>query len=164
MKSQFTLLLATVAALGAAAPSFAAGEQLASNAGLSQTESAGLSLSDVAQAKFNRDARGDATPLVTAPEAASAEGLDQFACVTGLSADEAHGLTLGQIAALKFNRGKSGDDRQPVKGGASFNTRSIENTASRTQLVANAGLSSEEAAALSLTEIAQAKFDRDNTN
>lgn len=163
MKSHLNILLATAVALGVAAPGFAA-DQLTANAGLSQTEAAGLSLSEIAQAKFNRDARSDATPLIVTPNTTSAAGLDRFARVTGIPAGQAQGLTLSEIAAIKFNRGKSGDDRQSVKSGASLSTRSVENVAARAQLIANAGLTGEEAAGLGLTEIARAKFDRDGAN
>ncbi|PZQ51535.1 MAG: hypothetical protein DI556_05110 [Rhodovulum sulfidophilum] len=161
MKTNINLLAAAAIALSAAAPAFAANDQLVAAAGLSQAEASDLSLAEIAQAKFNRGDRGDATPLIVAREPASAANRDRFARSVGVSSDEAEGLSLGQLAAIKFNRTQTGGDRLPVKGAASIATRSAQNPAARAQLIANAGLDQDEAAGLTLTEIAQAKFNRD---
>ena len=137
-----------------------AGGQLASNAGLSQSEAAGLSLTEIAQAKFNRDAgfSQHAQPV----SEASTDARGNLARAAGLSADAAEGLSLGQIAAVKFSRGSSDNDQiRPADLGATVATRSLDSRA-RAQLISNAGLTADDATGLSLTEIAAAKFDRDN--
>ncbi|MFT3974586.1 MAG: hypothetical protein QM699_14375 [Amaricoccus sp.] len=158
MKTYLTPLAAALA-LSLAGPALA-DSQLAANAGLTRSEAAGLSLTEIAQAKFNRDAgfTQNAQPAAQA----SAEGRANLARTAGLTADAAERLTLGQIAAVKFTRDASDSGQiRPGSLGASLATRSIDDH-SRAQLVANAGLSTAEAANLSLTEIAAAKFDRDN--
>lgn len=158
MKSYLAPLAAAVA-IALAGPALAGG-QLASNAGLSQSEAAGLSLTEIAQAKFNRDA-GFSQHAQPASEA-STDARGNLARAAGLSADAAEGLSLGQIAAVKFSRGSSDNDQiRPADLGATVATRSLDNSA-RAQLISNAGLTADEAADLSLTEIAAAKFDRDD--
>ncbi|MBB5220962.1 hypothetical protein HNP73_000883 [Amaricoccus macauensis] len=158
MKSYLAPLAAAVA-IALAGPALAGG-QLASNAGLSQSEAAGLSLTEIAQAKFNRDAgfSQHAQPV----SEASTDARGNLARAAGLSADAAEGLSLGQIAAVKFSRGSSDNDQiRPADLGATVATRSLDNSA-RAQLISNAGLTADDATGLSLTEIAAAKFDRDN--
>lgn len=161
MKTSISLAAAAAVALIAAAPAFAGNGQLAASAGIPRSEAAQLGLAEIAQAKFNRDNRGDATPLNVSPVAASAASRDRFARSVGIAPEAAQGLSLGQIAAIKFNRAESGADQQPVKGAAAVATRNVGDPAARAQLIANAGLSQEDAAGLSLTEIARAKFERD---
>jgi hypothetical protein len=157
MKTYLTLAAAAVA-LAAAAPGFAQ-SQLVSSAGLSPDEAASLSLTEIAQAKFNRDTDGQViVHYGTADPAARAE----LAVAAGLSPEEAQGLTLNQIAAIKFNRESPSDDRQTVqRSQVSMATRSADSPRARAQLVSSAGLAPEAAENLSLTDIAAAKFDRD---
>ena len=76
--------IAAVAIAFAAAPAFA--DQLAANAGLSPAEAQGLSLTEIAQAKFNRDTRGDDRhPVVVIP--GSGGDYTQLAAVAGVSPD-----------------------------------------------------------------------------
>ena len=82
--------------------------------------------------------------------------------MAGLTADEAQGMSLNEIYVAKINREARGDDKQAVKGGqVTMGTRSAFAGSSNVQLIAAAGLSSEDAAGMSLTEIAAAKFARD---
>ena len=89
-----------------------------------------------------------------------------LAADAGLSPAQAQNLTLNQIAAVKFNRESSGDDRQTVRhdSGATVTARSVADNRAWAQLITSAGLAQDEAAGLSLTEIAGAKFDRDTQN
>ena len=145
-------------ALLASAPAFA--DQLAANAGLDPAEAAGMSLTEVAQAKFNRDTRGDDRHVFVVP----GQGGDysRLAVAAGLSPDAAKTMTLAEIYVAKINREARGDDRQPVAArGITMSTRSSAEGSRYGQLAASAGLSPSEAAGMSLAEIAAAKFARD---
>ena len=155
--------LAVAAALvGAAAPAFAQ-SQLIANAGLTPAEAAGLSLNEIAVAKFNRGSDSSERQVSFTPASGGASA--QLAASAGLAPHQAQSLTLTEIAAAKFNRDTSADDAQRVQrpSGVTQITRSL-GTDGRRQLVAAAGLSQDEANGLSLTEIARAKFDRDTYN
>jgi hypothetical protein len=82
-----------------------------------------------------------------------------------LSASEARGLSLTEIAAVKFNRDADPDDSQRVLRGSdvTLTSRSVGERA-WVQLVASAGLTTDQARDLSLSDIAAAKFDRDTDN
>lgn len=151
--------LAAVLAVALAGPALA-DSQFVANAGLTPAAAAGLSLTEIAQAKFNRDAgfTQNAQPV----SQASTEGRSTLAANSRLPAGAADGLSLTEIAAVKFTRGSSDNNQiRPADLGASLATRSVGDRA-WSQLVSNAGLSADEAAGLSLTDIAAAKFDRDN--
>jgi hypothetical protein len=163
MKSYLKTLAVAAVALTAAAPGFAQ-SQLAASAGLSPAEAAGLSLTEIAQAKFNRDTRGDDRHEIVEYGVASPAARADLAANAGLTPVAAQG-TLTEIAALKFNRDTRGDDRQTVqRSDATMAARSIADNRAWAQLIAGAGLTQEEAAGLSLSEIARAKFDRDTWN
>ena len=146
-------IIAAAAVAFAAAPAFA--DQLAANAGLSPAEAQGLSLSEIAQAKFNRDTRGDDRhPVVVTP--GSGGDYTQLAAVAGVSPE---GKSLNQIFVAKINREARGDEQQAVKGGdVTMASRSVAGGAAYAQLAASAGLSPADAASLSLGQIAAAKF------
>lgn len=151
--------LAAVLAVALAGPALA-DSQLAANAGLDPAQAAGLSLTEIAQAKFNRDAGFTQNAQHAAD--ASAFGKANLAGSAGLTADAARDLSLSEIAAVKFSRGSRDNNQiRPAGLDASLATRSLDGN-SRAQLVSNAGLSADEAAGLTLTDIAAAKFDRDN--
>jgi hypothetical protein len=148
------------ALLGAAAPAFAQ-SQLIASAGLTPAEAAGLSLNEIAVAKFNREAdSGDRQPAFSKGSNGDAS---QLAASAGLGVSEARGLSLTEIAAVKFNRDAPGDDRQRVRRGGDVTviSRSVGSGA-YAQLLASAGLTPGEARGLSLSAIAAAKFDRDS--
>lgn len=151
--------IAAAVALAVAAPAFA--DQLAANAGLSPAEAQGLSLTAVAQAKFNRDTRGDDRHDIVIPVAPSGD-YDQLAAVAGVPSAEAGGLSLAEIFVAKINRESRGDDQQLAKSGSvTMASRSPFAGADRSQLIAAAGLSAAEAQGMSLGQIAAAKFQRD---
>jgi hypothetical protein len=156
--------LASVSILGA---TFAGGlyaqaadtSQLAAAAGLAPAEAAGMSLTEIAAAKFNRDSRGDDRQVIseaTAPVMVDPVRHARLVAAAGLTAEDAAGLTLTQLAAGAFNAGSDGDNAQPV---VIVSTRGPVRIGS--QLVSSAGLDPVEAQGMSLTEIAAAKFDRD---
>ena len=150
------------ALLGAAAPAFAQ-SQLIASAGLTPAQAEGLSLNEIAVAKFNREAdSGDRQASFTP---GSGGDVSQLAASAGLSPDQARSLSLTEIAAVKFNRGADGDDRQRVlRGGdVTVTSRSVD-SGTRSQLTSrrSAGLTPANArprAACRLSEIAAAKFD-----
>jgi len=141
MKTYKTSIAAAVIALAAALPAFAGTQVVAGN---------GVSLTESAQAKFNRDTRGDDRQQIVFP---------------GQSAAEAAAKPLNAAFVAKINSESRGDEQQLVKGsGVTMGTRSIKAATSHDQLAASAGLSASEAAGMSLSEIAAAKFDRDTNS
>ena len=155
-------LAAAAVALTAAAPSYA-DSQLAASAGLNPAQAAGLMLTEIAQAKFNRDARGDDRHVIVVHGVASPESRAQLAANAGVSPVEAQGLSLSEIAAAKFNRESAGGDQQRVvRGDVTKVARSVADNSAWVQLIAGAGLTTDEAAGLSLSEIAKVKFDRES--
>jgi len=147
-------IVAAAAIAFTAAPAFAS--QLAANAGLSPAEAEGLSLTEIAQAKFNRDTRGDDRIEFVVP--GQNGNREQLAAVAGLSPSEAAGMTLNEIFVAKINREARGDEQQAVKSGAMVSSRSVKSGAAHAQLAASAGISPADAAGMSLAEIAAAKF------
>ena len=170
MQANLKTIALAAALLGAAAPAFAQ-SQLAANAGLTPEQAQGLTLTEIAAAKFNRDAdsdnqqrvlRGsDVTVISRSPSAGVSSS--QLAANAGLTPDEARGLSLTEVAAAKFNRGADSDDQQRVArpDEVTVISRSAVGGAS-SQLAANAGLTPDEARGLSLSEIAAAKFARES--
>jgi hypothetical protein len=159
MKTYLNTIAAAAVALAAAAPAFA-NDQLAASAGISPAEAAGLSLTEIAQAKFNRETGGDDRHEIVTPGVASAASLASFAKAAGLSPAEAQGMSLTEIAAVKFNRETRGQDAQRVeRGNVTMAARSVPaDNAGWAQLIASAGLSPADAAGMSLAEIAAVKF------
>jgi hypothetical protein len=160
MKTDLKTLAAVAAALLATAAPALAQSQLIASAGLTAAAAQDMSLTEIAVAKFNRDADSDDRQTTVVP--GSGGNSAQLAASAGLSPSEARGLSLTEIAIAKFNRDADSDDRQGVvrRGGVTMTSRSPRN-ASPSQLAASAGLSPSEAAGMSLTEIAIAKFNRD---
>jgi hypothetical protein len=150
-------------ALGIAAPAFA-DSQLAASAGLTDEEAAGMTLTEIAQYKFNRDVSvsDHAAPSIP-PTNGSA---DPAYLARSADIDEADGMTLTEIAAVKFNNDTRADDRQSVMHASrvTITSRSVGDPRAFTQLIASAGLSPSEARGMTLSEIAAYKFDRDTPN
>lgn len=138
----------------AAAPAFA-GSQLAASAGLSPVEAQGLSLSEIAQIKFNRDTRGDDRHPIVVP--GHSGDYDRLAAVAGVSPD---GKTLHEIFVAKINREARGDERQAAPGrNVTMSSRSVSGGTAHAQLAASAGIA--DATGMTLSQIAAAKFARD---
>jgi hypothetical protein len=153
-------LAVAAALLGASAPAFAQ-SQLVASSGLSPAEASGLSLNEIAAAKFNRDVSGSDQQRAFTRGSAGETG--QLAASAGIPADEADRLSVTEIAAAKFSRDTENAQRVVRREGVTAIARSVA-ASDRAQLVAAAGLSAEEANGLSLSEIAAAKFDRDTYN
>lgn len=138
MKTYLKTVAAAAVALAAAAPAFAGTQVVAGN---------GLTLTEAAQAKFNRD---------------SSDQNQQWIVHPGQSPAEAAASPLNAAFVAKINAESRGDEQQLVKGsGVTMTSRSPVAAGGHAQLIAAAGLSASEAAGMSLTEIAAAKFDRD---
>lgn len=153
----FVKTIAAAAVALSAAPAFAG--QLAANAGLSASEAQGLTLTQIAQIKFNRESDTDDRQAVIIVPGRSAS-YDQLAASAGLSGEEAAGMTLDEIFVAKVNKESDTDDQQLVSGG-SVTMASRSAYSPNAQFAASAGLSPSEAAGMSLSEIAAAKFERD---
>ena len=147
MKYYLNTIAAASIALAAAAPAFA-NAQLIASAGLTPAEAAGLSLTEIAQAKFNRDSRNQ----------------DRQQIVSGRSSAEAGASALNDVLVAKVYR-EGGRDRVQgaVRGkGVTVASRSgAADPSDRAQLIAAAGLTQAEAAGMTLNEIAVAKFNRE---
>jgi hypothetical protein len=138
MKTYINAIAAAAVALAAAAPAFAGSQVVAGN---------GMTLTEAAQAKFNRDTRGDDRQQIVYP---------------GQSPAEARASSLNAELVAKINAESRGDEQQLVVGsGVTKTTRSSAAGADRGQLISAAGLSPSEAEGMSLSQIAAAKFDRD---
>jgi hypothetical protein len=159
MKYYLNSIAAAAVALAAAAPAFAGG-QLAANAGLTAAEAQGLSLTEIAQIKFNRETRGQDRQVIVKHGVASADSVASLAANAGISPAQAQGYSLTEVAAVKFNRETRGQDAQRVeRGSATMAARSAPaDNASWSQLISGAGLSAAEASGMTLTEIAAVKF------
>lgn len=159
-------VVAGAIALSAVGPAFA-DSQLVASAGLTVEQAAGMTLTEIAQYKFNRDeSSGDRWDPSIRP-VAGAGNRDQLAASAGATPEAARSMSLDELVIAKFNREARPDDRQAVvrPAGAVVATRSAGGTTPGfAQLIATAGLTSSEAAGMSLAEIAQHKFIRDGSN
>lgn len=135
---------------------------LPANAGSQVVAGNGLTLTEAARVKFNADTRPDDRQVAVTPVTPSGD-YTRLAASFGMDGDEAEGLSLAQIFVAKINHGEGATEQQLVKGGgAPIATRSV--VANHAQLAASAGLTASEAAGMTLTEIAAAKFDRGPAN
>jgi hypothetical protein len=160
MKTNLISLSAVAALLVASAAPALADSQLIASAGLTPAEAEGMSLTEIAVAKFNRGSDQDGRQVIVT--AGSGGDTAQLAASAGLDPAGARGLSLVEIAVAKFNRGAGHDGRQYTVegGGVTVASRSVA-VGGVSQLAANAGLSAEAARGLSLTDVAVAKFNRD---
>ena len=112
-------------ALGIAAPAFA-DSQLAASAGLTTEQAAGMTLTEIAQVKFNREASDADRSLSSIPPTSGSADSTRLAASAGIAPDAA-GMSLTEIAAVKFNNDTRPDDRQSVvhASGVTVATRSV---------------------------------------
>lgn len=93
---------------------------------------------------------------------AQAADASQLAAAAGIAPAEAATMSLTEIAAMKFNHDTRGDDRQTVSDARPIMIDSVRHA----QLIAAAGLTAEEAAGLTLAQLAAGSFnagsDEDN--
>ena len=153
-------------ALGIVAPAFA-DSQLAASAGLTDEQAAAMTLTEIAQYKFNRDELVADRWAPSIPPTNGSADPARLAASAGIDGSAVDGMTLTEIAAVKFNHDTRADDHQTVMhaSGVTIASRSVgDPSRAFAQLVASAALSPSEARGMSLTEIAAYKFDRDTPN
>ncbi len=133
--------------------------QLIAAAGLTPAEAQGMTLTEIAAHKNNRETPVDAHVTVSTRsypvfDVASHE---QLVAVAGLGPNEARGMNLSEIAARKVNVAAATDERIPVAHHApgSFDP------ASHAQLVAAAGLTADEAEGMTLQQVYVRKINRE---
>ena len=124
--------------------------------------SPGVTLTEAAQAKFNRDTRGDDRHVK--PIAGTSEPSRQFYASAGLTIGEGWSMSVDQVHVAKINREARGDDKQLLVAGESVGmaTRAYGQGGDYDQLAASAGLTATEAWGMSLSEIAAVKFARES--
>lgn len=154
----FASIATTVLLVGA--PAFADG-QLNASAGLTDEQAASMSLTEIAQAKFNADGRRDDVQPVSIAPASGGSDRGQLSAGTSVTQGGARGMSLTEISAVKFNDDGGRDDAQTVRSTVTAATRGSGARTSRAQLIAGAGISPADAAGLTLSEIAAAKFASD---
>ena len=150
MTFTFKALAAAAVSLAVAAPAFAG--QVAAGPGITLTEAA--------QAKFNRDTGRDNQQFSPVPGESSPAAVAQLAAVAGIEPGEAQAMSLNAIFVAKINR-EVGRDQQQLPKSTSVIMSSRSPSAANAQLIAAAGLTPAEAAGMTLTEIAAAKFNRE---
>lgn len=124
----------------------------------------GLTLTEAARIKFNRDTRPDDRQVAVTPVAPSND-YSRLAASFGMTAREAQGLSLGDVFIAKINHGAGANEQQLMRGrSVTLGTRSPAPRRDRSQLAASAGLTPSEAAGMSLTAVAAAKFARGPAN
>lgn len=120
--------------------------------------SPGVTLTQAAQAKFNRDTRpGDRQVTPDAGNSAISPHLYRAA---GLTPEEADGWTLEQIFVAKINR-ESGDDQEQVwmPDSPASVSRGFGGNTEYLGLARSVGISAEDAAGMTPAEIAAAKLN-----
>ena len=153
MKSYLNIL-AAAAFVAVGAPALA-GTQVEASPGVTLTESA--------QAKFNRDTRGDDRHVKPIP--GSSEPSSQLYAAAGLTVAEGRAMTLDHLFVAKINRESRGDDQQLVVDElVAMASRAYGQGGDYAQLAASAGLDATEASGMSLTAIAAAKFAKESSD
>lgn len=120
--------------------------------------SPGVTLTEAAQMKFNRDTGGGDDRHVK-PVAGNAEPSSQLYAAAGVTPEEAEGWTLEQLFVAKINRESRGEDQQRPSMAVS---RAYGMGGDYSALARSAGLTPEEAANMSFDEIANAKLNQDH--
>jgi hypothetical protein len=156
-----TIAAPAIFALALAAASQApAGDwsQLVASAGMTPAEAEGMTLTEIAAHKFNRESPADDTITVSSRSypVFDVAAHRQLVAVAGLRPNEARSMTLTAIAARKVNLAAASDERIPIAAhGGGFDATA------HPQLVAAAGLAPAEAAGMSLAELHARKINRE---
>jgi hypothetical protein len=161
MKLDFIRVAIFAGLVGTTTP-LAAGDwsQLIAAAGLTTAEAQGMTLTELHAYQINRGSPRAAERVTVAKRsypAFDARAHGQLVVSARENPEVAYGMSLSDIAAAKLNLGSDPDDRIPV-----LPERTVEFSPSRApQLVAAAGLTPEEAAGMTLTEIYVRKINRE---
>lgn len=152
MKSYISTVL-SAALVAVAAPAFAGQIQA----------SPGVTLTEAAQAKFNKETRGDDRHVK--PVAGTAGPTRQLYASAGLSYADGETMSLDQVFVAKINRESGGDDEQlAASETVSMGTRAYGDGSDYSQLASSAGIGRAAAVGMSLTEIAAAKFAKESSD
>jgi hypothetical protein len=119
-----------------------------------------MTLSEAAQAKFNRDTRPDDRHFT--PDPGSSGIPAPLYSAAGFTPDEAQGATLTQVAAAKFDRDGNSQGGLLARGSETTVSRAFGQDRDYSQLAMAAGLTPEEAAGMSFQEIATAKLNAEH--
>ena len=122
--------------------------------------SPGVTLTEAAQAKFNRDTRGDDQVVTPVPGSSGIPAA--LYSGAGYSPDEAQGATLSQVAAAKFDRDGNAQGALPNGGSATSASLAYGQDRDYSQLANAAGIGPDEAAGMSFDEIANAYLDNEH--
>jgi hypothetical protein len=156
-----TLLFKTVAALAlslAATAASADQSQLAASAGIEPAVAERLSLVEIAHIKFSADSRRDDRQTAARPVAyGTPAARSQLIVAAGLTPAEAEGMSLAELAGAKANREARGADRYVIVTPRGAET----NTAGREQIAASIGVEPEVGRAMTLDQLAMAKYLRE---
>jgi hypothetical protein len=117
-----------------------------------------MSLTEAAQAKFNHD--NWTSDRNVKPVPGTAQPSPQLYASAGLTPEEAQGWTLEQVHVAKINRESSGGERQLAP--ASISRGYGQGGGDYSRLASAAGLSPDEAASMSVWEIATAKLNSEH--
>ena len=120
--------------------------------------SPGVTLTEAAQAKFNHDTW--TSDRYVKPVPGTAQPSPQLYASAGLTPEEAQGWTLEQVHVAKINRESSGGERQLAP--ASISRGYGQGGGDYSRLASAAGLSPDEAASMSVWEIATAKLNSEH--
>lgn len=143
-------LFVTVAAFTILAlPVMGQHSQLVGSAGLTPAEAEGLSLTEIAAAKFNRDTRRDDAQVASParqPVMVDPARHAQLIATTGLSPEEARGMTLNELSLAKHNSGAGRDEKITTSARQTGATPAV-------YFVRSSGLDPEAARGMSLNEV-----------
>lgn len=165
MTRTYFLLSAAVAITLAGAGS-ASADQFTASAGLTAEAAQGMTVTDIAQHKFNRDLSYSDRQVVSIPPVNGSAGRSQLAARAGVAPETARSMSLTALAVAKFNNESRRDDRQGVVPSTrtTLVSRSVVGPSNaHRQLAASAGLSPAEAEGMTVAEIARYKFNRDES-
>lgn len=151
-RNTIAITVASIISFGAMSSAFAQdNSQLIASAGLSQSEAQGLTLNEIAAAKFNQGESRPDRQVILSPERVAVDPARhaQLIAAAGLTAEEAEGLSISALGVAKHNTGADNDEQQAQR--FMFSRGPIE--MAPPQFAATAGLSPEEARGLTLNEI-----------
>jgi hypothetical protein len=160
MTRTFPTFTAALVAVSLAASASAG--SLASNAGIDPAEAKSMTLTEIAQHKFNRGVSYSDRQAVVIPATHGGGDRSQLAASAGLSPEAALGMSLNALAIAKFNSDTRRDDRQGVipPSQTTVVSRSFGGPpVSHRQLVRSAGLTQRQADGMTVTEIVRHKFN-----
>ena len=160
MKGNGIFVAALAGLLGTSTPLFAGDwSQLIASAGLTPSEAAGMTLTEIYAYKINREVPdGDRVTVSSRSYPVFDTNQHRQLVMSARETEaEAAGKTLSEVAAVKLNLGSDPDEQIPVLP----KRLSRFDATGHPQLVAAAGLTVEEASGMTLTEVYVRKVNRE---